>query len=308
MMPAGLQGALSGGRPVATGLANPRAMLRLDDSSLLVATAGTGQPTSGALLILTDIDGDGSYDGQDERRPLLKDAPSVNIAGHDEILGMSALARGDGRILAAIAFPNRPSVLWSIAASLAEPWATVEGNINDLVFDDKRETWFAVSSSKGELLRIDSGGHSELLTRFAGHIAHIEMDRDQDRLLVSLSAGSTEDQGRGGGNSSGSGKIMSIDPNTGKAWPLVTGLTAPTDLALYDDNRLLVLERCGAICRRFSGRLIEIDLARQSFRLLADGLDTPTNMLLDRGTVLVAQGMGAAGRLDGFIEAFDGPF
>ncbi len=334
-------------RRVASGLANPRAMLRNADGSLLVATAGSGRSAdgaSGAVLILTDRDGDGSYEGTNERRPLLKGAPSVNIVEmvrRDEVFGMSALARGDGRTLAAIAFFDRPSELWSIAGASVESWSTVDGNINDLVFDDKRGAWFAVSSSSDELLRLDTDGRSEIIARFGpleqGQDAvpgYLAIDKERDRLLVSLFSGSAAGETGGLGTEfvRGAGRILSVDPDTGKAETLVAGLTAPTDLVLAANGRLLVLEFCDGFLdpvtdpaaltggashggfRRFSGRLIEIDLVTGSSRQLAGGLDTPTNLLLDGSSVLVSEGMGTPGRpipgpegttaLDGFIEAF----
>lgn len=338
-------------RTVARGLANPRAMLRGDGGSLLVATAGTGRPgeeTSGAVLILNDLDNDGRYDSQGERHPLLKDAPSVNIAGlvhRDEVFGMAALARGGGRVLASVAFFDRPSSLWSVAGDSVELWTEVEANVNDLVFDNARGVWFAVSSSTDQLLRLDDKGRAEVITDFVelenGQDpvpGYLTLDHDNDRLLVSLFSGSTEGDSGGLGTEfvRGAGRIMSIDPDTGETETLLTGLTAPTDLVLVGKQRLLVLEFCDGFLdpmtndqgsmsevshggfRRFSGRLLDVDLATGAARLLAEGLDTPTNLLLAGSDVLVSEGMGTPGRpipgpegevrLDGFIEAFSGRF
>ena len=129
------------------------------------------------------------------------------------------------------------------------------------------------------------------------------------------------------------GGIIAVDPDSQRLRWLVRGLSVPTDLEEGPDGALYVLELCDGLVdpirtraelfakpghggfRRFSGRLLRIDLRTQRASVLAQELDTPTNLLLVDGALYVAQGMGTPGReipgpngiqqLDGFIERFE---
>jgi hypothetical protein len=136
-------------------------------------------------------------------------------------------------------------------------------------------------------------------------------------LLVALFSGQR------GGDTSGSGvdfvkhsgKIVRVDPASGKVTSVVEGLNAPTDLALGPNGMLYVLEFCddftdpvhdvgeatGSVrhagFERFSGRLLAVDLDRGEITSIAKGLDLPTHLrLLADGRILVTEGQGTPGR------------
>ena len=334
-------------RRVATGLANPRGMLALGGGQLLVAVAGTGDPESpdtGGLLRLDDWNADGDYDDTGERSELLGAQRSVNILDlvhRDEVFGMAALAVGGGEVLATLAFFDSPSILFRLRYGTAEPIARIDANLNDLAYDPVGGQWLAVSSSDDSLLRLEDGAASTL-TRFGalaggqdavpGYLAYDPTTRG---VLVSLFGGSTEGETGGSGVElvARAGRIVRVDPKTGRKRTEVTGLTAPTDLVVGADGMLYVLELCDGFdgpgggraelweapthggFRRFSGRLLRIDRDKASVSVLAAGLDTPTNLAFDGGRLLVAGGMGTPGRplpvpggasvpLVGYIEAF----
>jgi hypothetical protein len=62
--------------------------------------------------------------------------------------------------------------------------------------------------------------------------------------------------------------------------------------------------------QRFSGRLLSCDLNTGEILVLATTLDTPSNLCLVQGGVLISEGMGLTGRLipgpDGKIQPLDG--
>jgi hypothetical protein len=334
---------------VAAGLANPRGMLGVD-GGLLVAIAGTGDPrnpNTGALVRLTDRDGDGDFLDRGEITTLLGRQPSRNIleiVRRDEVFGMAAVAAGGGEILATLAFFGGPSTVLRVTGNKVEPLGNVHGNLNDLAYHPGIGRWFAVSSSSDEVLRLDlEAMRGDRVVKIppleAGQDpvpGYLEADPVSGRLLVSLFSGST--QGETGGEGTElelrAGAIVSVDPETGATSPLVARLTAPTDL-LVTEQDLYVLEFCDAFVepigtraglrgeprhggfKRFSGRLLRVDRQTRAVTVVARGLDGPTNLARVGSTVYVAQGMGTPGRpiptpegpkpLDGFIEAITLP-
>ncbi len=323
---------------VASGLANPRGMLAREDGSLLVALAGTGDPEapgSGALIELTP-----PRDGRRSVRPLLTGQTSTNLVSlvrRDEVFGLASIARGGGTTLVALALFGGPSKILAVDGDKTKPWATVHGNINDMSWDSKRRRWYGVSASHDEILVLAERARSRRLTKLPpleqGQDAvpgYLEYDPVTDRLLVSLFTGSPlgEEGGSGIDMVIGSGKIVAVDPDSGRISDVVTGLTAPTDLAIGRDGQLYVLEISrdfvGPVAsrkellsqvthggfRRFSGRLLRIDRTRGKVTVLADDLDAPTNLAWDGKGLLIAQGMGTPERRiphpDGSTTPLDG--
>ena len=323
---------------VASGLANPRGMLARADGSLLVALAGTGDsaaPGSGALVELTP-----PREGRRSVRPLLIGQESTNLVAlvrRDEVFGLAGISAGDDTVLLTLARFGGPSHVLAIEGQTTRPWAVVHGNINDMTWDPRRRRWYGVSSSHDEILILTAGARSRRFVKLPplaqGQDAvpgYLEYDPTTDRILVSLFTGSPlgEEGGTGTDIIPGAGKIIAVDPDSGDITDVVTGLTAPTDLALDSAGKLHVLEisrdfvdavesrqaMLGKVShggfRRFSGRLLRIDRQRGSVTVLADDLDAPTNLAWDGAALLVAQGMGTPERLiprpDGSITPLDG--
>ena len=334
----------------ASDLANPRGMLVGEDGALLVATAGHGrggaEAGDGALLRLVDHDGDGLIGGGSEREVRLANQPSrniVEIVRRDEVFGVAAVARGDGTTLLSVADFGGPSVLYRVDDVTIVPWSRVHGNINDLVFNPGLGQWFGVSSSSDEVVRLRPGRGSDRVVKLpplAGGQdpvpGYLEYEPQSGALLVSLFSGSTmgEEGGLGIELERRAGGIVRVAPQTGATTWLVRGLTAPTDLLLGPDGILYVLEFCSDFedpvanrealarpghggFRRFSGRLLAIELSSGDVRVLAEGLDGPTNLARRSKTIFIAQGMGTPGRplpgpegivpLAGFIDAVEIP-
>lgn len=327
---------------VASGLRNPRGMHVLPDGSLLVSEAGTGEPGTGRLLRLHDANGDGDFEDADEREVLLDAQPSKNIVDivrRDEVFGMAGIAEGDGTVLVSLAFFGGPSTIWRVAGREVAAWASTHGNINDLAYDPGRRAWFGAASTSDEVVRLRERGGTERVAKIPplaqgqdsvpGYLRH---DPASGSLLVSLFSGSP--QGEEGGEGielvRRAGAVVRVDPDTHAIVPHIVGLTAPTDIEIGPDGALYVLELCDRFVdpvqhvadladrpshggfARFSGRLLRIDRTRRVVEVVAEGLETPTNLASAGAALYVSEGMGTPGRLlptatgsaplDGFIE------
>jgi hypothetical protein len=167
--------------------------------------------------------------------------------------------------------------------------------------------------------------------------AYLGYDSVTDEVLVTLFTGSPEGEegGRGVELVPRAGGIIAVHPETRHFRWLVEGLTVPTDFAIAPDGSIYVLEFCDAFLdpvavredmyrgpshggfKRFSGRLLRVDRTQSRVTVVAEGLDTPTNIELAGGALYVAEGMGTPGReipgphgvlkLAGFIERIELP-
>jgi len=327
---------------VADHLNNPRGMLVAARGTLLVAQAGRGledDPFTGSLTRLADTDGDGYFETPEDLLSAQASTNLLELVRRDEVFGLAAIATGGGDTLVSAAFFDGPSQIYRLQGHEVGDWATVPGNVNAMSFDTRRGQWLGVSSSTEQILRLAPGRPGEEILRIP------DLPQGQDPVpgyllfepatgdvLVTLFSGSPlgEEGGDGTEIVKGSGGVIRVNPDTGDFHWVVAGLTAPTDLALDGQGRLYVLEFCDDFLdpltsredmahgvshggfRRYSGRLLRIDLDGGEVTVIAERLDGPTNLALDGNTLFIAQGMGTPGRmipgpqgpvpLRGFIE------
>jgi hypothetical protein len=314
---------------VAGDLANPRGIQRLPDGSLLVATAGTGDPANpntGALLHLIDRNSDGDYDDEGERTTLLGGQPSKNLLDlvrRDEVFGMAGMAEGEGEVLVSLAFFGGPSTIMSVKNLTVSKWNVTHANVNDLTFDPQRKGWYGVASTSDEVVRLRENAGSERVVKIPALAsgqdpvpANLVHDPVSGDLLVTLFSGSPEGEEGGEGIEivPRSARIVRVTPETHAVAAAVTELTVPTDLEATPDGKIYVLEFCDAFLdpvktredmargpshggfRRFSGRLLQIDRKTGEVLVLARGLDAPTNLALAGNALYIAEGMGTPGR------------
>jgi hypothetical protein len=329
---------------VARGLNNPRGLHLLQSGALLVSEAGIGlanDPGSGRLLRLEDQNRDGDYIDAGEQHVVLDHQPSKNIIGivrRDEVFGMAGIDEGDDTLVA-LAFFGGPSTIFKIDGDSVAQWGSTHTNINDLAYDPGRKQWFAVASTTDEVVRLMPGGGTERMVKFpplpSGQDAvpaAIQHDPTTGELLVTLFSGSPEGEEGGTGLEiqPRAGGIVAINPETKTYRWVVSGLTVPTDLGIGPDGSIYVLEFCDEFLdpaetidellkkpshggfKRFSGRLLRVNRRLASTTIVAEGLDTPTNLTLAAGSVFVSEGMGTPGRaiptpsgiakLEGFVE------
>jgi hypothetical protein len=345
VVPAELSRTLLARVVVARGLNNPRGLRLLPSGALLVSEAGIGLPGdagSGRLLRLEDRNGDGDYLDAGEQHVVLDHQPSKNIIGivrRDEVFGMAGIDEGGGDTLVALAFFGGPSTIFKIDGDAAVQWGSTHTNVNDLAYDPVRKQWFAVASTTDEIVRLTPGGGTERIVKFPplpngqdAVPAAIQHDPVTGELLVTLFSGSPEGEEGGTGVElqPRAGGIVAINPETRAYRWVVSGLTVPTDLGVAPDGTIYVLEFCDEFLdpaetvdelfkrpshggfKRFSGRLLRVDRRSGHTTIVAEGLDTPTNLTLTAGSLYVSEGMGTPGReipspagiakLEGFVE------
>lgn len=311
---------------VASNLPNPRGML-MDNNTLLVALAGEGlgdDTGSGMLVRLSDTNSDNVLD---ERQILLDKQPSMNIlhlVRRDEVFGLADIARGGGDTLISAAFFEGPSQIYRLQNNAISHWNSVEGNINALAYDEGGDRWFAVSSSSEQVLELFSDKPAQELLLIPDLPegqdpvpGYVRYEPGTGKLLVSLFSGSPlgEENGDGTEIVPGAGGIIRVEPDDGSFEWVVSGLTAPTDIAIDDTGRIFVLEFSRSFLdpvssrdemwaepshggfERFSGRLLRIDPRDDSVVVIAEDLDGPTNLHVSGDSLFVAQGMGTPGRL-----------
>lgn len=315
---------------VATNLANPRGMLVEADGSLLVSIAGTGDPSdplTGGLQRLRDGNADGDFDDPGERTTLLDKQPSSNLlhlVRRDEVFGMASIAAGEGTVLVSLAEFGGPSKIFRLDGATLAPWGDTHGNINNLVFDERRKVWVGVASTTDEVVELLPGGRSQRVLKFpplkSGQDAvpaDLRFDARSGDLLVTLFSGSPEGEEGGEGVElvPRSASISRVHAETHSSEPMLTGLTVPTGIELGADGAVYVLEFCDAFLdpvkvrqdmyngpmhggfKRYSGRLLKLDRDKREVTVIAQGLDAPTNLARSGDYLYVAEGMGTPGRL-----------
>ncbi|MGE8411509.1 MAG: hypothetical protein ACN6QY_04010 [Pseudomonas sp.] len=311
-------------RIIAQGLLNPRGVCLQDDGSLLLAEAGSGlpdQPFSGRISRLrANPQVPGEYLPP---QVLAQGFRSMNMQSRmlrDEIMGLSDIALGAGRCLASQTDYVAGSKLIDLQYSPPEPVFHSRGNLNSLCYHPARQSWMAVKPDSNQLVEFTGDGE-QVLAQLP------DLDQGQEAVpvtvvpephtgavLVSLFSGELRrDPARLGIEfADKAGQVIRVWPDNGRIEVLVRGLQLPTGLALDPHGKILVLELCNRLLQplqpdwagealhggfeRFSGRLLRCDLQQRSVQVLADRLDTPSNLCCLEDAVLVSEGMGLSGR------------
>lgn len=310
---------------IAEGLLNPRGLCLQDDGSLLLAEAGSGladQPFSGRISHLQpDPARPGEYVPGDV---IAHGFRSMNMQARmlrDEIMGVSDIACGEGRCLASLTDYVGGSQLLDLQYSPPEPVFHSRGNLNALCYHPTRHSWLAVKPDANQLVEFTEGRDERVLAQLP------ELDQGQDAVpvtlvyepqtdavLISLFSGELHgDPARKGVDFADfAGQVIRVHPASGQIEGVIRGLQLPTGLALCPRGRLLVLELCSHLQQpllpdwsgeplhggftRFSGRLLRCNLHTREVEVLVRGLDTPSNLCVVPGAVLVSEGMGLSGR------------
>lgn len=310
---------------IAEGLLNPRGLCLQDDGSLLLAEAGSGladQPFSGRISRLQP----------DPARPgeylpgevIAHGFRSMNMQARmlrDEIMGISDIACGEGRCLVSLTDYVGGSQLLDLQYNPPEPVFHSRGNLNALCYHPTRRSWLAVKPDTNQLVEFTEGRDERVLAQLP------ELDQSQeavpvtlvyephtDAVLISLFSGELHgDPARKGIDFADfAGQVIRVHPARGQIEVVIRGLQLPTGLALCPRGRLLVLELCSHLQQpllpdwngeplhggftRFTGRLLRCNLLTREVEVLVRGLDTPSNLCVVPGAVLISEGMGQAGR------------
>lgn len=310
---------------IAEGLLNPRGVCVQADGSLLLAEAGTGLPEqtfSGRISRLRPAPHQpGTYL---PRETLADGFRAMNMQVRmlrDEIMGLSDIACGDGRCLASLTDYVEGSKLLDLQYTPPEPVFRSRGNLNALCYHPTRRSWLAVKPDTNQLVEFIAGQDERVLVQLP------ELDQGQeavpvtlvyepatDAVLISLFSGELHgDPSRKGIDfADRAGQVIRVHPDSGQIERLISGLQLPTGVALCPTGNVLVLELCDHLQEpllpdwngevrhggftRFSGRLLSCNLQTAQVNVLARNLDTPSNLCVVPGAVLVSEGMGLTGR------------
>ncbi|MEE1925554.1 hypothetical protein V0R50_27525 [Pseudomonas sp. 148P] len=310
---------------IAEGLLNPRGVHLQDDGSLLLVEAGSGlpgEPFSGRISLLRpDLARPGAWL---PRETVAQGYRSMNMQVRmlrDEIMGLSDIAQGDGRCLVSQTDYVEGSRLLDLQYTPPEPVCHSQGNLNALCYHPSRRSWLAVKPDTNQLVEFRPGEGEQVLVELP------DLERGQeavpvtlvheaatDAVLISLFSGELhgDPQRKGLDFADRAGQVIRVWPGSGKIECVIDGLQLPTGLALAPQGQLLVLELCESLQQpltadwngeprhggftRFSGRLLRCDLHSGEVTVLAEGLDTPSNLCLVPGGVVVSEGMGLSGR------------
>ncbi|MBV4491613.1 hypothetical protein [Pseudomonas oryzicola] len=310
---------------IAEGLRNPRGVHAEADGSLLLVEAGTGLPDDPFSGRISRLPADPHHPGTYlPRETLAEGFRAMNMQARmlrDEIMGLSDIAYGDGRCLVSQTDYVAGSKLLDLHFSPPEPVCHSQGNLNALCYHPGLRSWLAVKPDTNELVELRPGKEERVLA----HLPNLEQGQEAvpvtlvyepttTAVLISLFSGElhTDPARKGMDFADKAGQVIRLWPDSGRTEVLIDGLQLPTGLALDVQGNVLVLELCASLQQplppawngdarhggftRFSGRLLHCDLHSGAVSVLARELDTPSNLCLVQGAVLVSEGMGLSGR------------
>jgi hypothetical protein len=297
---------------------------------------------SGKLTRFIDRNGDGDFTDPGETEPWFEHLASYNAmniyaTGRDEVSGPSDVAvHGDGRVYLSV-----DGGFDEFALSEISPGGSMgrnliaRSNMTGIALTLDEGSIFATESTLNQLIEVslEEGGWRDIAafsTLDSGQQAvpaGIAVDPSNGDILVALFSGVAE-----AGDGSfipfvpGDAKVMRVDPLTGRIVDEIVGLTTAVDVAIDRLGNIFVVEMAAdhaelfangadlhdpdAVPRhggylRFSGKVTMYPADGGSPRILAGGLDAPTNITLgDDGALYVSTGQGTPGRP---IPGPDGP-
>ena len=297
---------------------------------------------SGKLTGFIDRNGDGDFTDPGETEPWFEHLASYNAmniyaTGRDEVSGPSDVAvHGDGRVYLSV-----DGGFDEFALSEISPGGSMgrnlfaRSNMTGIALTLDEGSIFATESTLNQLIEVslEGGGWRDIAafsTLDSGQQAvpaGIAVDPSNGDILVALFSGVAE-----AGDGSfipfvpGDARVMRVDPLTGRIVDEIVGLTTAVDVAIDRLGNIFVVEMAAdhaelfangadlhdpdAVPRhggylRFSGKVTMYPADGGSSRILAGGLDAPTNITLgDDGALYVSTGQGTPGRP---IPGPDGP-
>ncbi len=296
---------------------------------------------TGKLTQFLDLNGDGDFDDEGEVDRWFRFLPTYNaqhFAGsvRDEVGGPSDLLRHpDGKLFLSIDGGFEKQKLIEISPERrVGPTLSARGNMNSIAFNADQSTIYVADSGDNRLVAVTLEGERQEIVTFpplaSGQQAvpaGLALDPKTGDVLVALFSGVIVDES---GNVilfvPGDAKVVRVNPETGEFADEITDLTTAVDVAVDDSGNIYVVEMTSALAEpfpldfdytdpeapplhggyeRYSGRVTSFSLGGGEPRILADGLDLPTNITLGPdGALYVSIGQGTPGRP---IPGPDGP-
>jgi hypothetical protein len=289
---------------------------------------------TGRLSLFADQNNDGDYDDSGEITPVLEHVPTYNIMtqfnpGRDEVLGVGdVLALDDGRVFFTLDDHFDKISIAALNTSLQRnsDLAVGSGSMNSIAYDLRSGSIYVAESSNDAVSVVSLDGTVRTLARF-GLLAHkqqsvpagVAVDPRNGDVLAALFSGQLWDYyGSILSYMPGDAKIVRVNPATGTMSDVITGLTTAVDVAVDDAGNIYVVEMATEwptplLTRafdlydpgappdaggypRFSGRVTQYSDDGRLRSILADNLDTPTNVTYDHGALYISAGQGTPGR------------
>lgn len=289
---------------------------------------------SGRLTRFIDRNHDGDLDDPDETEPWFEHLASYNAmnvyaTGRDEVSGPSDVTvHGDGRVFLSVDGGFDEFALWEISpgGSIGRN-LSARSNMTGIGLAPDERTIFATESTLNQLVEVSlEGGDRREIVTFSvldsgqqAVPAGLAVDPHDGNVLVALFSGVAQAaDGSFIPFVPGDAKVVRVDPLTGRVVDEIAGLTTAVDVAIDELGNVFVVEMAAdhaelfsdgadlhdqdAIPRhggylRYSGKVTVHPADGGPPRILASGLDAPTNITLgDNGTLYVSTGQGTPGR------------
>lgn len=297
----------------------------------------------GKFTRFTDINDDGDFNDTGEAERWFSHLPSYNAlkvydTGRDEVGGpVDVLLHRDGRIFLSVddgGFGEMALHEISPAKSVGRSLAG-RNNMNGITFNLGQDKIFAVESGFNTLIEIPLEGELREIVILppldSGQQAvpaGLTLDPRTGDVLVALFSGRVQDNETGETIPfvDGDAKIVRVDTETGQLTDEITDLTTAVDVAMDEAGNIIVVELAATSTDllpstfdlfdphaplvhggylRFSGRVTLFPSKGGPPRVLATGLDAPTNVTIGPdGSLYISTGQGTPGRL---IPGPDGP-
>lgn len=289
---------------------------------------------TGKLSLLTDSNGDGDFEDSGEVTDVIDHLPGYNILtqfnpGRDEVVGIAdVLVLDDGTI-----YFTLDDYFETLSVVEVSPDFEVRGNLverastlNSIVFDPDRDVLYIAESSSNALSVATRSGEAEFVTAF-DLLAHnqqavpsgLALDPTTGDVLVALFSGQLWDYYDSTLSfMPGDAKIVRVNPVTGDVTDEIVNLTTAVDVAVDEYGNVFVVELTTEWATplltydfdlyspdsppdpggyaRFTGRVTMFPADNGTAIVLADTLDTPTNITYHDGLLYVSTGMGTPGR------------
>jgi len=289
---------------------------------------------TGKLTRYIDRNGDDDFADPGEVEPWFEHLPSYNAmnvysTGRDEVSGPSDVAvHSDGRVFLSI-----DGGFESFSLSEISPQGSMgrnlsgRSNMTGIGLAPGERSIFVTESALNQMIEITlDGGERRDVTAFGvlasgqqAVPAGLAVDPRNGDILVALFSGVAQaSDGSFIPFVPGDAKVVRVDPRSARITDEITGLTTVVDVAIDGDGNLFVVEMATDYAELFAGRVDLFDadaVARHGGylrfsgkvtlfpadggppRILADGLDAPTNITVAAdGTLYVSTGQGTPGR------------
>jgi DNA-binding beta-propeller fold protein YncE len=297
---------------------------------------------TGKLTKFIDHNGDGNFDDEGEGERWFSHFPTYNAqhftnSVRDEVGGPSdLLLHRDGRLFLSVdgGFDQQALFEISPAGRVGRNLAD-RSNMNSIAFSPNQERIYVVESFFNQLVEVTLDGELHEIVVFppldSGQQAvpaGLAVDPQTGEVLVALFSGAIVDDETGDVILfiAGDAKVVRVNPETGHFKDEITGLTTAVDVAVDDAGNIFVVEMTSDFVdpfpskfdffdpnappihggyRRFSGRITLYPADGGPSHVLAEGLDTPTNVTIGPdGALYISSGQGTPSRP---IPGPDGP-